>query len=61
MVFIARTLVLVRVIFGSSQLFYKTNQKDSKPENAKQIKEHLSKNGPKKITEIQSDLNNTMD
>ncbi|MEI4800565.1 hypothetical protein WAZ07_04350 [Bacillus sp. FJAT-51639] len=57
--FVARGLVLVGLIVGGVQLFYKTDKKESKAENAEQIKkEDLSKNVPQKITEIHSDLNN---
>ena len=57
--FVGGGLVLLGLIFGGVQLFYKTDKKDSKAENAEQIKEEeLSKNVPQKITEIHSDLNN---
>ncbi|MEH7464040.1 hypothetical protein V7166_18700 [Bacillus thuringiensis] len=58
-VFVVGGLVLVGVIFGGFQLFYKTNQQEGKIESAEQVKEEdLSKNVPHKITAIHSDLNN---
>ncbi|WP_242224684.1 hypothetical protein [Bacillus cereus group sp. BfR-BA-01380] len=58
-VFVVGGLVLVGFIVGGLQLFYKTDKKESKAENAERIKEEdRSKNVPQKITDIHSDLNN---
>ncbi|SFC09793.1 hypothetical protein SAMN04488168_1029 [Bacillus sp. 491mf] len=57
-VFVVGGFVLVGVILGGLQLFYKTDQQESKVEKAEQVKEDLSKNVPQKITAIHSDLNN---